>query len=90
MCFRLYDEYSFQVIPVLGQLIASDWHSYQYLVESIRQFPAQVMQCEMTGTCTCALSVITVTGAVRLYATPVRVKFMSMKCHCEPEDSFCA
>ena len=38
----LYDNYSFQVIPVLGQVIASDWKSYQYLVESIRQFPNQV------------------------------------------------
>ncbi|XP_038059875.1 2-methoxy-6-polyprenyl-1,4-benzoquinol methylase, mitochondrial-like [Patiria miniata] len=37
----LYDSYSFQVIPVLGQVIASDWKSYQYLVESIRQFPNQ-------------------------------------------------
>jgi len=37
----LYDNYSFQVIPVLGQLIAGDWASYQYLVESIRKFPKQ-------------------------------------------------
>ncbi|ELT92682.1 hypothetical protein CAPTEDRAFT_183291 [Capitella teleta] len=38
---KIYDEYSFQVIPVMGQVIAGDWHSYQYLVESIRQFPNQ-------------------------------------------------
>ncbi|EPQ06208.1 2-methoxy-6-polyprenyl-1,4-benzoquinol methylase, mitochondrial [Myotis brandtii] len=38
---RLYDLYSFQVIPVMGEVIAKDWKSYQYLVESIRQFPAQ-------------------------------------------------
>ncbi|KAG8597007.1 hypothetical protein GDO81_002141 [Engystomops pustulosus] len=38
---RLYDLYSFQVIPVLGQVIAGDWKSYQYLVESIRRFPPQ-------------------------------------------------
>ncbi|XP_068594623.1 2-methoxy-6-polyprenyl-1,4-benzoquinol methylase, mitochondrial [Brachionichthys hirsutus] len=38
---RLYDTYSFQVIPVLGEVIAGDWKSYQYLVESIRQFPDQ-------------------------------------------------
>ncbi|XP_061417079.1 2-methoxy-6-polyprenyl-1,4-benzoquinol methylase, mitochondrial [Lethenteron reissneri] len=38
---RLYDLYSFQVIPVLGEVIAKDWKSYQYLVESIRQFPDQ-------------------------------------------------
>ncbi|XP_064209762.1 2-methoxy-6-polyprenyl-1,4-benzoquinol methylase, mitochondrial [Anguilla rostrata] len=37
----LYDAYSFQVIPVLGEVIAGDWKSYQYLVESIRRFPDQ-------------------------------------------------
>ncbi|KAM9743380.1 2-methoxy-6-polyprenyl-1,4-benzoquinol methylase, mitochondrial [Menidia menidia] len=37
----LYDAYSFQVIPVLGEVIAGDWKSYQYLVESIRKFPNQ-------------------------------------------------
>lgn len=42
LLFRLYDLYSFQVIPVLGEVIAGDWKSYQYLVESIRQFPSQV------------------------------------------------
>lgn len=36
-----YDAYSFAVIPQLGQLIANDKDSYQYLVESIRQFPDQ-------------------------------------------------
>lgn len=40
-CFRIYDQYSFQVIPVLGQLIAGQWQPYKYLVESIRQFPNQ-------------------------------------------------
>lgn len=37
----MYDQYSFQVIPVMGQLIAGQWKPYQYLVESIRQFPNQ-------------------------------------------------
>ncbi len=36
-----YDKYSFNVIPRLGQIIASDSSSYQYLVESIRKFPKQ-------------------------------------------------
>ncbi|MEM6595323.1 MAG: bifunctional demethylmenaquinone methyltransferase/2-methoxy-6-polyprenyl-1,4-benzoquinol methylase UbiE [Pseudomonadota bacterium] len=36
-----YDAYSFNVIPPLGQLIAGDRESYQYLVESIRKFPDQ-------------------------------------------------
>ncbi len=38
---RAYDLYSFNVIPRLGQLIAQDRDSYQYLVESIRKFPDQ-------------------------------------------------
>ncbi|XP_076233778.1 ubiquinone biosynthesis protein COQ3, mitochondrial [Calliopsis andreniformis] len=37
----LYDQYSFQVIPVMGALIAGEWQPYQYLVESIRKFPKQ-------------------------------------------------
>ncbi len=36
-----YDRYSFNVIPPLGQVIANDRDSYQYLVESIRKFPKQ-------------------------------------------------
>lgn len=38
---RVYDLYSFNVIPRLGQVIANDRDSYQYLVESIRRFPDQ-------------------------------------------------
>ena len=37
----VYDAYSFRVIPWLGEKIAGDRDSYQYLVESIRRFPAQ-------------------------------------------------
>lgn len=37
----LYDLYSFSVIPALGELVAGDRESYQYLVESIRRFPPQ-------------------------------------------------
>jgi demethylmenaquinone methyltransferase/2-methoxy-6-polyprenyl-1,4-benzoquinol methylase len=36
-----YDRYSFNVIPVMGQIVAGDRDSYQYLVESIRKFPDQ-------------------------------------------------
>ncbi|KYQ91844.1 ubiE/COQ5 methyltransferase family protein [Tieghemostelium lacteum] len=36
-----YDTYSFNVIPIMGQLVAGDRDSYQYLVESIRKFPTQ-------------------------------------------------
>jgi len=37
---RLYDTYSFKVLPRLGQWVAKDADSYQYLAESIRTFPA--------------------------------------------------
>lgn len=36
---RLYDLYSFNVIPVLGRYVAGNAEAYQYLVESIRRFP---------------------------------------------------
>ena len=36
---RLYDLYSFNVIPALGRAVAGDGESYRYLVESIRRFP---------------------------------------------------
>ena len=36
---RLYDFYSFNVIPALGGVVAGDAESYRYLVESIRRFP---------------------------------------------------
>ena len=41
MMQKAYDLYSFNVIPVMGQIIAGDRDSYQYLVESIRKFPDQ-------------------------------------------------
>lgn len=37
----LYDQFSFNIIPKLGQWIVSDATSYQYLVESIRRHPEQ-------------------------------------------------
>jgi ubiquinone/menaquinone biosynthesis methyltransferase len=37
----IYDYYSFHVIPSLGQVVANDRASYQYLVESIRKFANQ-------------------------------------------------
>ena len=38
---KAYDLYSFNVIPVMGQIVTGDRDSYQYLVESIRKFPDQ-------------------------------------------------
>ena len=36
-----YDQYSFNVIPQIGAVVANDAPAYQYLVESIRRFPPQ-------------------------------------------------
>lgn len=38
---KFYNAYSFKIIPWLGELIAGDKESYQYLVESIARFPSQ-------------------------------------------------
>jgi ubiquinone/menaquinone biosynthesis C-methylase UbiE len=38
---QIYDVYSFNVIPAMGEAVANDRASYQYLVESIRRFPNQ-------------------------------------------------
>ncbi|GGZ25348.1 ubiquinone/menaquinone biosynthesis C-methyltransferase UbiE [Asticcacaulis endophyticus] len=37
----VYDAYAFKVIPFMGQMVAGDRESYQYLVESIKRFPDQ-------------------------------------------------
>lgn len=36
---KIYEAYSFRVIPELGRIVAGDKEPYQYLVESIRRFP---------------------------------------------------
>jgi demethylmenaquinone methyltransferase / 2-methoxy-6-polyprenyl-1,4-benzoquinol methylase len=46
---RLYDLYSFAVLPRLGQMVAGDGDAYRYLVESIRRFPAQDELAELMG-----------------------------------------
>ncbi len=38
---KVYDWYSFKVLPKLGELVAGDASSYQYLAESIRMHPGQ-------------------------------------------------
>ena len=43
---KIYDAYSYQAIPRIGQIVAKDRDSYQYLVESIRKFPKQKDLCE--------------------------------------------
>ena len=38
---RLYDRYSFSVLPAIGAVVTGDREAYDYLVESIRRFPPQ-------------------------------------------------
>jgi len=50
----MYDWYSQEIIPVIGQVIAGNWKAYQYLVESIQKFPPQeefVKMIEDAGFC---------------------------------------
>jgi demethylmenaquinone methyltransferase/2-methoxy-6-polyprenyl-1,4-benzoquinol methylase len=44
---RLYDLYSFNIIPALGGAVAGDTDAYRYLVESIRKFPRPAAFAEM-------------------------------------------
>ena len=44
---RVYDGYSFRVLPALGRLVAGDSDSYRYLAESIRMHPDQETLKEM-------------------------------------------
>ncbi|CAF3701519.1 unnamed protein product [Adineta steineri] len=46
-----YDQYSKTFIPPMGQIIANDWKSYQYLIESIRVFPKQKEFAELIRSC---------------------------------------
>src|SRR5882757_6299711 len=46
---RIYDLFSFKVIPPLGRAVTGDAESYRYLVESIRKFPRPGAFAEMIG-----------------------------------------
>jgi demethylmenaquinone methyltransferase/2-methoxy-6-polyprenyl-1,4-benzoquinol methylase len=46
---KIYEAYSFNVIPVIGEMVAKDRESYRYLVESIRRFPDQETFKSMIG-----------------------------------------
>lgn len=47
---RLYDAYSFAIIPALGKTVTGDAAPYRYLVESIRTFPDQRQFADMIST----------------------------------------
>ena len=38
---KIYDQYSFRILPAMGKIIADDADSYRYLAESIRMHPDQ-------------------------------------------------
>ena len=44
---KIYDAWSFNLLPAMGQLIAGDAASYRYLVESIRKFPSKEALADM-------------------------------------------
>jgi len=47
----IYNQYSKTFIPPMGQIIANDWKSYQYLIESIQVFPKQKEFVELIRSC---------------------------------------
>jgi demethylmenaquinone methyltransferase/2-methoxy-6-polyprenyl-1,4-benzoquinol methylase len=47
---RLYDAYSFNLLPWLGRAVAGDAESYRYLAESIRRHPDQEALLELMNT----------------------------------------
>ncbi len=44
---KLYDSFSFNILPIMGQVIAGDADSYRYLAESIRTFPSKEILADM-------------------------------------------
>lgn len=62
---RLYDQYSFRVVPPLGRLVTGDAHPYRYLVESIRTFPtAEAFRDQIAAAGLARASYETMTGGV--------------------------
>lgn len=60
-----YDRYSFAVIPRMGELVAGDRDSYQYLIESIRKFPdQQTFKSEIEGAGFGQVSVTNYSGGI--------------------------
>lgn len=47
MLKSIYKQYNFNVLPVMGECVAQDWNSYQYLAESIEKFPTQEQFADM-------------------------------------------
>jgi demethylmenaquinone methyltransferase/2-methoxy-6-polyprenyl-1,4-benzoquinol methylase len=65
MLQKAYDAYSFNVIPEVGKIVTGDRDSYQYLVESIRQFPDQeTFKAEIEGAGFSNVSVTNFSGGI--------------------------
>lgn len=47
---RIYDQYSFRLLPAMGKLVTGDEESYRYLAESIRRHPDQELLASMMRT----------------------------------------
>ena len=62
---KLYDAYSFNMIPKIGRMVTGDEEAYQYLVESIRMFPnAESLAKRMRDAGMARVSYETLTGGV--------------------------
>ena len=62
---RLYDAWSFSILPTMGQMVAGDAESYRYLVESIRQFPRKEILADMFADAGFAqIRIISMTGNI--------------------------
>jgi len=62
---KIYDAYSFGVIPRMGEIVTGDRDSYQYLIESIRRFPDQSSFAQrIEGAGFSRVSVLNFTGGV--------------------------
>jgi len=71
---KLYDAWSFNAIPRIGELIAKDRDSYQYLVESIRKFPHQsAFAAELEAAGFARVSVTNLSGGIAAIHTGLKI-----------------
>lgn len=62
---KIYDFYSFKILPKIGKLIAKDEDSYQYLAESIRKHPDQItLKNQMLSAGFCQANFHNLTGGI--------------------------
>ena len=62
---KIYDQYSFKLLPLMGKLVANDADSYRYLAESIRMHPdQQTLKGMMEGAGLSRVQVYNLTGGI--------------------------